>query len=1098
MSLRNCVIGCVSERCTHWTVGERDIRSRGLPTMHVEGLSFPPGAVFSVHGTTTFFNCTLMQPVYIFAQKSETPEQMVTTFESDGVLKRRISLAKSDLKCINSSCTHIPENYVHILGHFWEVHITQCTAMSFFLFISIGNKTMTQSLPVVSRIGSSILVESSHFVSGSHLQVYVQSQVSYSSVWVRNAQFRASVVWVYNRGGVSCFHIENCTFIDLDTRGINLKEVACVSIVDCNIKLRPGARCSEGCGVNVQGLFVSDAAWNLVRQMPHFAQLCFLHRSLPYRLDGQKGGATVVHIENTVVESTEAAVTGSAINCAFANLYLFNCYLTMLKDSHLPPLGGIMYFYNVYPVQFEAINITLNAARVGSAAARLSILTTVAMNSFVYDLQNVTILCPDSFNGVEHLEQHSQHILCEQQCHQDEYTFQTGSVVVEGNSNGSLAEPIRMVKQGRQQFKCIPCPIGAKCGNTIQALPNYWGHKNQHDLGTMIRCPDEYCCLSNGTCQSLDSCNEGRTGIICGTCENNLTESLFSPNCFPSEDCQGSLVVVLYIACVVFYGLGLLMCNKVKCLFLDGVKEILKKCLTGKKETQDAAEDSQREEQNTTSDSETDSEADSGMKYMQILFYYVQDATLFKVPLPDERQKDESTIVKLLQFSPQMLTLYKDVSAMCIGGFTAVTKILFNSCFGPCVILVFLLIFGIQKVLFHFLHNHTHMWKSLQGNLMRAFLLSVLFSYQKLLGGAFALVQCVEIEGQTVLYVQGNIQCYTWWQTIVTLYIFLSAVPIFILLSYAPYYIHQKSMSVKVFILACLFPVPVMMCYHLSGLVNARKCRNAQNSHHAKNNQLMCGVGQDSSSRDTVHGEHTVNITLVEQPTDRERQQGSFQADANTQSIGKSDEISGSDTDHESHLEILSTDVRIEGDKSTSQIGGIERALRSDSTPGEKNNEAVTYTDSEVEILHTLLHHYRDLNMFGVQFTWLGIQKLYRIMLVACNAYITDPLPRLFFMTALLIVVTVAHTVVMPYKRARVNTTATLSLAASLCIAMINLWKTGLVLFGCDTNCFHKSVVLSYLDQCQHILLIYVPLVAVLLWLVSTAIQKTCSKSKKD
>ena len=51
---------------------------------------------------------------------------------------------------------------------------------------------------------------------------------------------------------------------------------------------------------------------------------------------------------------------------------------------------------------------------------------------------------------------------------------------------------------------------------------------------------------------------------------------------------------------------------------------------------------------------------EDGLKYLQILFYYVQDASLFKIQLPDEVANEEGIMEKILQFSPDAITyLYK-------------------------------------------------------------------------------------------------------------------------------------------------------------------------------------------------------------------------------------------------------------------------------------------------------------------------------------------------------------------------------------------------------------------------------------------------------
>ena len=93
-------------------------------------------------------------------------------------------------------------------------------------------------------------------------------------------------------------------------------------------------------------------------------------------------------------------------------------------------------------------------------------------------------------------------------------------------------------------------------------------------------------------------------------------------------------------------------------------------------------------------------------------------------------------------------------------------------------------------------------------------------------------------------------------------------------------------------------------------------------------------------------------------------------------------------------------------------------------------------------VLQTLLDHYKTLNACGVNFTWLGIHKFYRVALVACYTYITEPLQRLWIVTALLVFLAVLNTVVKPYKDNRANLTSILSYSANICIAIINLSKT--------------------------------------------------------
>ena len=122
--------------------------------------------------------------------------------------------------------------------------------------------------------------------------------------------------------------------------------------------------------------------------------------------------------------------------------------------------------------------------------------------------------------------------------------------------------------------------------------------------------------------------------------------------------------------------------------------------------------------------------------------------------------------------------------------------------------------------------------------------------------------------------------------------------------------------------------------------------------------------------------------------------------------------------------------------------------------------KTMSYSKSESEILTALLEHYKELNLFGIRFTWLCIHKLYRVALVACNTFITKPISRLCVMTLVLIVVTIFNTFVKPYNDYKANLTASFSYAANLCLAVLNVLKAGLVTFDCKSNC-------SFQDNCS-------------------------------
>ena len=101
-------------------------------------------------------------------------------------------------------------------------------------------------------------------------------------------------------------------------------------------------------------------------------------------------------------------------------------------------------------------------------------------------------------------------------------------------------------------------------------------------------------------------------------------------------------------------------------------------------------------------------------------------------------------------------------------------------------------------------------------------------------------------------------------------------------------------------------------------------------------------------------------------------------------------------------------------------------------------------------------------------------------------------------MTFVLMTISIVNAFVKPYNDKKANLTATFSYAANLCLAVLNMWKTGLVTFDCKVNCSFQTSVLMYFDIAEKILLTYMPLVFIGSWIVFTIIQKCCRKEKSE
>ena len=642
----------------------------------------------------------------------------------------------------------------------------------------------------------------------------------------------------------------------------------------------------------------------------------------------------------------------------------------------------------------------------------------------------------------------------------------SAEISVRQNRNGKL--------KTRNIFTpCVSCPIGADCSeDTPLPLPNYWGYKLKSGKIKMVRCPEEYCCKGDEDCQSLKSCAKKRYGILCGRCKTNTAQSLFSAACVPVEQCQTTLVVLFCVLAALGYALFLLLYQGIKKAAFQKLKDFWKmvKNKLAKKNTKDKSQltklwieeldlhtnrkgelefsefpgkqllDLRHQDQATRHipsstvthtvsrmpenlprqrkwkslesvnltqqqpitnsypklvKEENENERDGGMKYLQILLYFVQDAALFKVHLPDARlnYEDKSLLIQFLQFSPQMLLLYVKVTNLClVSTTTAVLKVAFRALFGPCILLLLFLMYVGQLLLSAFVHKNSKIWETARAKLCEAFILTILFSNQKIVQGAFELVKCVEISDTKRLFIQADITCFTWWQTAIEAYLCLCIVPVFLFLAVGPFFIKKKQLSVSLFQIGCLFPLPLLLYLIILKVREMSRC-----------------VGSSKISK------------------------------------------------YDASLEI-----------------GLH---------GTETKKGIEYTSSEEALMETLLKHYKTMKICGLSMTWLVFLKLYRMALVWCSTYITEPFPRLCVMNVLVVVMAVVTSLVKPYKEQTANMAAFFSYIASLFIAIINISKSALVAGVYQSNSPVKSLT-TYLDLCDTILMTWVPVVAIALWIL--------------
>ncbi len=119
---------------------------------------------------------------------------------------------------------------------------------------------------------------------------------------------------------------------------------------------------------------------------------------------------------------------------------------------------------------------------------------------------------------------------------------------------------------GSKSEVCRICPYGAVCErstaevNGLRAVGGFWGFRKQanNDEVEFVPCPSGYCCELGDTCR-YDYCSGGRTGRLCGRCEEGYGLAFFTTSCVATSECNDSkwaIPVAIMLAFVVVGGLA--------------------------------------------------------------------------------------------------------------------------------------------------------------------------------------------------------------------------------------------------------------------------------------------------------------------------------------------------------------------------------------------------------------------------------------------------------------------------------------------------------------------------------------------------------------
>ena len=351
-----------------------------------------------------------------------------------------------------------------------------------------------------------------------------------------------------------------------------------------------------------------------------------------------------------------------------------------------------------------------------------------------------------------------------------------------------------------KETKCLKCPYGAKCENgNIEAQENFWGC----DVATVatrsaslefLPCPLEYCKPPpHPNTYSYNDCHGNRTGVLCGQCADGYSEALYSTSCRKTEKCRdhwfwmASLIYVILFALYLVFKPPIFPWLYRQCLWFRRIPE------TGYRQA-------------ASNESSSDSH-DAG--YLKIIFYFYQVAELLMIKSPEIALHVVPFVTPIIAlFNFQVKSINGSIGCP-FAGLNVVTKELFLCLKFLATLLSIGIIYAIHRAISRFWHISK---PSLKLYLAVA-LESLLLGYETLADTSLKLMHCVPVGLEWRLFMDGNIQCWQWWQYLQIVFILVFVIPLVLVLFWGSLMLSKDRVSAREFLTSCAFPLPFLLIW---------------------------------------------------------------------------------------------------------------------------------------------------------------------------------------------------------------------------------------------------------------------------------------------
>ncbi len=422
----------------------------------------------------------------------------------------------------------------------------------------------------------------------------------------------------------------------------------------------------------------------------------------------------------------------------------------------------------------------------------------LSQRSVVKEL-NITVQCPVWFEvtlETRFVDEQAKevHIACTS-CPVTSYIPSDGHFFVSYKTQDTSVS-VHSLGMSIKDFACTPCPPGANCpGNDFNVKSNFWGYRT--DFGIAVhQCPADYCC-KEGNCLGIDQCSGHRTGVLCGSCEENYSLSMLSSDCIKADTCNSHWLWPLAFVAIMLYVLWYTFKNDI--FAIPGL--IVRKICKTQKPVVDQADVNYVDRE-----------------YFAIVSYYVQVKAVIglSISLDHSREVDsifnkiESYIELALNF--ELSAISKDTCSL--SNLTTTDKMIFKLLFLFGIFISWNIMFlslHVCECVIMKVHASTKTLQKFKIKLIDGLVEIITYTYSGFTSIVFYSLTCTVVADKYVWFYDGSVQCYSKWQMVMIIFGIVYIIPYPFLIYLGMKLLKEKKISKKSFFMASCFPLPVIL-----------------------------------------------------------------------------------------------------------------------------------------------------------------------------------------------------------------------------------------------------------------------------------------------